>query len=66
MNNKYNLSYLVGVDEQIKFNENLISDTLWETEEPNAYTDMFLDSLKREVERLRSLQADGVVYEPLF
>jgi len=66
MNTKYNLDYLVAVDDQIKVNQDLISDFIWDNEGIDSKIDVFLSALNREIERLKELQEDGVVYEPLF
>ena len=66
MNTKYNLDYLVAVDDQIKVNQNLLSDLIWDNEVIDSKIDVFLSTLNREIERLKELQEDGVVYEPLF
>ena len=66
MNTKYNLDYLVAVDDQIKVNQNLLNDLIWDNEVIDSKTDVFLNALNREIERLKELQEDGVVYEPLF
>jgi len=66
MNTEYNLDYLVAVDDQIKVNQDLLSDLIWDNEVIDSKTDVFLNALNREIERLKELQEDGVVYEPLF
>jgi len=66
MNTEYNLDYLVAVDDQIKVNQNLLNDLIWDNEVIDSKTDVFLNALNREIERLKELQEDGVVYEPLF
>jgi len=66
MNTKYNLDYLVAVDDQIKVNQDLLSDLIWDNEGIDSKIDVFLSTLNREIERLKELQEDGVVYEPLF
>ena len=66
MNTEYNLDYLVAVDDQIKVNQNLLNDLIWDNEVIDGKTDVFLSALNREIERLKELQEDGVVYEPLF
>ena len=66
MNTEYNLDYLVAVDDQIKVNQNLLNDFIWDNEVIDSKTDVFLNALNREIERLKELQEDGVVYEPLF
>ena len=66
MNTKYNLDYLVAVDDQIKVNQNLLNDLIWDNEVIDGKTDVFLNALNREIERLKELQEDGVMYEPLF
>jgi len=66
MNTKYNLDYLVAVDDQIKVNQDLLNDLIWDNEVIDGKTDVFLNALNREIERLKELQEDGVVYEPLF
>ena len=66
MNTKYNLDYLVAVDDQIKVNQNLLNDLIWDNEVIDSKTDVFLNALNREIERLKELQEDGVVYEPWF
>jgi len=66
MNTKYNLDYLVAVDDQIKVNQDLLNDLIWDNEVIDSKTDVFLNALNREIERLKELQEDGVVYEPLF
>ena len=66
MNTEYNLDYLVAVDDQIKVNQDLLSDFIWDNEVIDSKTDVFLSALNREIERLKELQEDGVVYEPLF
>ena len=66
MNTEYNLDYLVAVDDQIKVNQDLLSDFIWDNEVIDSKTDVFLNALNREIERLKELQEDGVVYEPLF
>ena len=66
MNTEYNLDYLVAVDDQIKVNQDLLSDLIWDNEGIDSKIDVFLSALNREIERLKELQEDGVVYEPLF
>jgi len=66
MNTEYNLDYLVAVDDQIKVNQDLLNDLIWDNEVIDSKTDVFLNALNREIERLKELQEDGVVYEPWF
>ena len=52
MNTEYNLDYLVAVDDQIKVNQDLLSDLIWDNEVIDSKTDVFLNALNREIERL--------------
>ena len=45
MNTEYNLDYLVAVDDQIKVNQNLLNDLIWDNEVIDGKTDVFLSAL---------------------